>query len=373
MKIINNNPLGYAELRNINVFGINSIKYIDDVFSFGNKLKHKLTGKGYNVFYKGLFYSIKDQKTPCHLFNSINLGKNPWIVTFETTLPRLGEGHSFWYSLSVKKLANSNCKRIIALSQCTFSRQIDYLKQNYPEYLSSIQKKMLVMHPPQALLINNYEEKSLESNSLIFTIVGADFFRKGGREVLNVFSELIPLYPQLKLNIISSLLFNDYASKATTEDYNKALEIIHKFPDNIFHYKGLPNAEVLSILTKSHVGLLPSWGDTYGYSVLEAQAAGCPVITTNLRSFPEINNNKIGWVLELPLNAGMDADIDTKEKRLIFQGILEDGLRESVLEMLAFPNLIKEKGLACIQRIKEDHSPQNYKERLLQMYTENFK
>jgi hypothetical protein len=81
MKIINNDPDAYPEKRNICLFDGTFIKPRGDVFSFGNKLIHKLTGKGYNIFYKGLFYSFVDQKTPCHFFNSINLGKNPWIVT----------------------------------------------------------------------------------------------------------------------------------------------------------------------------------------------------------------------------------------------------------------------------------------------------
>lgn len=372
MKIINNNPQGYAELRNINVFDEGSIKYVDDLFSFGNKIKHRLTGIGYNVFYKGFFYSFRDQKLPCHFFNSINLGGNPWVVTFETTLPRLGDSPKFWYNIGVKKLAKCNCKKIIALSQCTFDRQIDFLKRMYPQYFNAIINKMVVMHPPQALLIEEYSQKALDPKSLVFTIVGTDFFRKGGREILNVFSELIPLFPQLKLNIVSSLHYDDYASKATILDYNKAVELIEKFPVNIFLYNGLPNIKVLDLLKKSHIGLLPSWGDTYGYSVLEAQASGCPVITTNLRSFPEINNNIIGWVLKMPLNNEMDGDINTLYKRKIFQEILEKKLKDTILEIVTNPGIIKEKGIASMNRIKEEHNPENYKKQLLKLYNDNF-
>ena len=372
MKVINNNPQGYAELRNINLFEEDSVLFVDDVFSFGNKLKHKLTGNGYNIFYKGLFYSFFNRNTPCHFFNSINLGKNSWMVTFETTLPRIGDANKFWYSLAVKKLGQPNCKKLIALSECTYKRQVDYLAVEYPQYKQLIEQKIIVMHPPQALLIAQYEEKKLDDTEIVFTIVGSDFFRKGGREVLNVFNQLIPLFPQLKLNIVSSLIYGDYASKTTKSDYLKAVEIINKFPKNIRHYSSLPNNEVLELLKRSSVGLLPSWGDTYGYSVLESQAAGCPVITTNLRAFPEINNNAIGWLLDVPLNKRMDGDIDTVEKRIIFQESLENQLRETITEIANAPELIKIKGCLSLERIKKEHDPECYKSKLKKLYEDFF-
>jgi glycosyltransferase involved in cell wall biosynthesis len=373
MKLINNNPGNYAELRNITFFERERILEIDDLFSKLNKLKHKLTGIAYTQFYKGFFFSFSDQKTPCHFFNTINLGRNPWVVTFETSLPRLGNAGKFWYDIGVKSLAKSNCRKLIALSQCAFNRQAEYVLKNYPDLSETIKSKMIVLHPPQEVLVEEYDAKILAKDSITFTLVGADFFRKGGREILNVFAELIPVHPHLKLVIISSLEFGDYASVTTQEDLEKAKEIIQRFPGNITHHFRLPNKEVLEVLRNSHVGLLPSWGDSYGYFVLEAQAAGCPVITTDLRAFPEINNNTLGWLLNVPLNKGMDGDIDTKEKRINFQEILEKGIRAAILEILNSPGLIEKKGKLCIQRIKEEHSPERYKKRLEEIYMENFK
>ena len=66
---------------------------------------------------------------------------------------------------------------------------------------------------------------------------------------------------------------------------------LHKW---ISYVPKLTNNETLELMKKSHIGLLPTYADTYGYSVLEFQAAGCPVITTNVRALPEINNNNLG-------------------------------------------------------------------------------
>ena len=57
---------------------------------------------------------------------------------------------------------------------------------------------------------------------------------------------------------------------------------IIKGSDWITHYETLPNDYVLELMREQHVGLLPTWSDTYGYSVLEFQGIGVPVITTNV-------------------------------------------------------------------------------------------
>lgn len=175
-KTITNHPDGYPEIRNIIKDEPHNFIYKKDIFDFGLKLTHKLTGKGYHPFWKGFYYNPMDQTTPCHFFNTINLGNNPFKVHFETTLPRLGDAPKWLYKLGVKKLAADNCTEVIAISQCAYDMQIAYLQQNYPKYLKSIQAKMKVALPPQKSLIKEYADKKLPKNKIVFTMVGADFF-----------------------------------------------------------------------------------------------------------------------------------------------------------------------------------------------------
>jgi glycosyltransferase involved in cell wall biosynthesis len=353
--IITNNPNGYAEKRNIFSRYTANFVYKKDFFDLGLKIAHKLTQKGYHPFWKGLYYNPKDQKTECIFFNTINLGKNPWRVYFETKLPRLGNVPNIFYDIAVKQLAKDNCKEIIAISQCAYDLQIDYLKSTYPKYYDVIKEKMVVKLPPQPLLIEDYSEKSLPEDKIVFSIVGADFFRKGGREILQVFNELIPKYPQLQLNIVSAMNYGDYATHTTIEDYNIAVKIIEKFPENIIHYKKLPNNEVLDLFKSTHVGLLPTWADSFGYSVLEAQAAGCPVITTDIRALPEINNNEIGWVIEVPKIKSKDANIDTNNERVIFSDCLEAEFQRIIIDIISSATTIKVRGGKCLTKIKLNH------------------
>ncbi|MDO6760247.1 glycosyltransferase [Tamlana sp. 2_MG-2023] len=352
-KIITNSVNGYPEVRNI-FSRYPNYAYKKDLFNYGLKLTHRITGKGYHPFWKGLFYYPKDQVTPCVFFNTINLGKNVWCVYFETTLPRLGGVGRFFYNMSIKQLTKENCKEIIAISQCAYNMQITYLKDKYPQYLDIIQAKMKVQLPPQEPLINSYSEKKLPDSKIVFTLIGADFFRKGGREILQVFDMLIPQHPQLQLNIVSSMKYEDYATHATKQDLDSAKYIINKYPNNILHYNSLPNAKVLELLKNTHIGLLPTWADSFGYSVLESQAAGCPVITTDIRALPEINNNNIGWLIQVEKKIDKNALIDTKNQRFMFSNHLKLELKRIITsEILNTPNNIKIKGEKALFNIKK--------------------
>lgn len=353
-KIINNNPNGYNELRNI-ITNTKDYIYKRDFFSFGLKVAHKITGRGYHPFWKGLYYNPIDSLTPCHFFNTINLGANPWKVYFETLLPRLGNAPKFVYDYAVKKLASDNCIEIIAISKCAYDLQLKHLEQNYSQYLEAIKKKMIIKLPPQEALINDYEEKLLDKDQIVFTIVGADFFRKGGLETLRAFEMLIPVHSELFLNVVSAMNFGDYATHTDESHLELAQNIMNKFPNNIKHYQHLKNEEVLELFKKTHVGLLPTWADSFGYSVLEAQACGCPVITTDIRAMPEVNNNDVGWIIEVPKNKNNDAELSTILARSEFSAILERELKDIIEGIIKNKEIIKIKGEDALQNIIINH------------------
>lgn len=356
-KVIGTNQISYPQIRNF-VDLPHGFEFVEerDVFT-------TLLNQYFRVFkkvpplLKFLHYHATPSKIKLrHFFNTISFNDTPWIVTFETTLPRLGNAPSWIYNLAIKRLASASCKKIIALSQNAYNLQLNYLNENYPAYLDAIRSKMVIMHPSQKVVIKDYLEKQIPSDKIVFTLVGSDFFRKGGREVLNVFDKLLPNYPQLQLNIVSTMAYGDYASKTLHQDLEKALKIINKYPNNIKHYKSLSNKEVLELFKRSHIGLLPTWGDSYGYTVLEAQAAGCPAISTDLRALPEINDNDCGWVINVPKLANGNADILTADKRLNFQSILEKNLNDIIILIVRNKMKIQINAETALQNIKVKHN-----------------
>ena len=246
-----------------------------------------------------LFYDFKMIiPTGCdvfHFFNCINLGKHSkWVISVESGVPwpvsvtRCVESEDAdlssiaqdkYVERRIKALANPNCLGLLALSHCTENIQREIIKQ-FPQYESIIAKKMITLLPPQKLIIGDVLEKGVtwsEEEPLTFIYVGSDFYRKGGRETVQVLSELHKRY-SFKLILISSMAVDEKRYMRTENDEKESKYLIERNKDWIEYYDRLPNTEVLEKMKKAHVCLLPTWMDTFAYSVLEAQACGAPVI-----------------------------------------------------------------------------------------------
>lgn len=301
-----------------------------------------------------------------HFFNHVSITTTPWIVTYETAVPRWNSGKK----IGLRLLAGDSCKKIIALSEC--ARQIQrQLLNEYPEHKSAILNKITVLHPPQQPNVNAWTDKGISlTNGLLFTLVGGDFFRKGGREVMQVFDRLFEEGHDVRLAVVSSLEFGDYASKATREDRAWARQLIDKHKDRIEYFRRLPNNEVIKLFKRSHVGLLPSYGDTYGYSVLEAQSCGCPVITTDIRALPEINNDETGWLIEVPKDQRRDGQLSTPEERQFYSQIVADNLYRIIREIIEDPHRVREKGIHSLDRIRTHHDPGEHAKQLEAIYSD---
>lgn len=336
-----------------------------------------------------LFYDFKMIiPTGCdvfHFFNCINLGKHSkWVISVESGVPwpvsvtRCVESEDAdlssiaqdkYVERRIKALANSNCLGLLALSHCTENIQREIIKQ-FPQYESIIAKKMITLLPPQKLVINDVKEKRVtwkEEEPLTFIYVGSDFYRKGGRETVLVLSELHKRY-SFKLILISSMAVDEKRYMRTENDEKESKCLIERNKDWIEYYDRLPNTEVLEKMKKAHVCLLPTWMDTFAYSVLEAQACGTPVISTSLRALTEINNENVGWLIDVPVNRLNNPLHLTREQQDIFSEKLLNGLYNKVEYVLQHREEIKDKAMKCLVKIKDYHSPQKYEEKLRMVY-----
>ena len=336
-----------------------------------------------------LFYDFKMIiPTGCdvfHFFNCINLGKHSkWVISVESGVPwpvsvtRCVESEDAdlssiaqdkYVERRIKALANSNCLGLLALSHCTENIQREIIKQ-FPQYESIIAKKMITLLPPQKLVINDVKEKRVtwnEEEPLTFIYVGSDFYRKGGRETVQVLSELHKRY-LFKLILISSMAVDEKRYMRTENDEKESKYLIERNKDWIEYYDRLPNTEVLEKMKKAHVCLLPTWMDTFAYSVLEAQACGTPVISTSLRALTEINNENVGWLIDVPVNRLNNPLHLTREQQDNFSEKLLNGLYDKVEYVLQHREEIKDKAMKCLVKIKDYHSPQKYEEKLRMVY-----
>lgn len=202
-------------------------------------------------------------------------------------------------------------------------------------------------------------------NVFILCMLVEIYFARGVRAL----SEVRRHYP-IRLTLIGNPDDTDYMNHEVVDDAVACYRLIADNSDWIDFHKSLPNARVLELMRTADVGLLPTRGDTYGYSVLEMQAAGMPCITTNLRALPEINNASCGWLIEVPKNENEDALWTSADDRERYVLLVYDGLVRICTQVAEHPECLREKALASLKRIREEHSPERYAEQLMAVYQE---
>ena len=318
-----------------------------------------------------------------HFLNGISYGKTPWVSQFETILPRFDHLLQRENPATVKNkrsqaltqrgleaLAGDACKAIIAWSENAAKNQRNLLSEFSSEIAEAILSKMIVLAPPQDALVDEVPVRTYsKENPIRFILVGAGFFRKGGREILNSFEKLVKEEElPVKLVLVSRLHRDYYAAHETEADIAWAKEKIQANPDWIEYYETMPNQQVLELLKTCDVGLLPTYADTYGFSALEAQSAACPVISTDVRALPEINNTEVGWLINVPKNELGEAYYQTPEDRQVLSERIQSGLEHIIRGIAQEPNIIAKKGQAALEKIKAQHDPVRYGEALREIY-----
>ena len=371
-RIVGTNQLGYNEARNFVglPFRRYEVRKQVDIFKLPNWLGYRLLRRNYPFLLNAHCDFGLNRCELMHLFNGLSFGRKPWVVTFETALPRWG-----WSGVparlvccGVRLLAGRACRRLIAMSECAARIQRAFLRKQFPAFADTVEAKMEVMHPSQPPLLKDWEEKPGMEGLIRFVLVGGDFFRKGGMEVLRVFDRVIREGAPVQLDIVSALNFGDYATQTGKQDQVDALAIIQQHGGRILHHHSLPNAEVLRLMKHSHVGLLPTWAETYGYSVLEAQSSGCPVITTDIRALPEFNNDQVGWLISVPQDSSGNGLLATAQQRAEFSACVEAGLERAIRAILLNRDSVCEKGTRSLERIRTHHDPHKAGARLEAIY-----
>lgn len=320
-----------------------------------------------------------------HFFNTINYSKKtPWVVSVESGVPWPLEvikcvespnadlssiKNNKYVRRALHYLSLPNCLGLLALSECSRNIQLEILNQ-FPEYKEKIENKLITLYPPQDLIVKSITDKinyTKKSNDFTFIYVGRDFFRKGGRETVQVLTELRKKY-NFRLILISDLRVDEVKYLRTDHDIEDVKKLINDNLSWIEYHELLPNNEVIEKIKQSDVALLPTWMDTYGYSIIECQACGTPVISTSLRALTETNYDKVGWLINVPVNKLNNPIHRTKKEKDLFYNVLSKGLYEMIEYVLNHKDEVQIKSENCLKRIEEYHKPETYVKNLNLIY-----
>lgn len=93
-----------------------------------------------------------------------------------------------------------------------------------------------------------------------------------------------------------------YGSIEDSSYWRECKRLIRELPSNVtVEYKGpIAHDKVVSTMAQYHFFFLPTTGENFGYVILEAFVAGCPVIISDRTPWKGLYEKKVGW--DLPLN-----------------------------------------------------------------------
>ncbi len=299
-----------------------------------------------------------------HLFNAITPSRKPWFVTYETTVPRLDPEWKRGYEW----LAAESCKGIIAISQRAWHLQMRHLER-FPRYREAIARKLYILHPPQQRMVD--QPRDPHTGPLVVTFVGGFFYHKGGLALMEAFRRLKAGGSKLRLNIVSNMQLCGWRDKFATPAVRAAtLDAIATTPGITF-YQRLTGEEVIDLLKQSDVGVLPSYGETYGYSILEAMACGCAVVVPRVSPFTEFVTEECGSLLSVPtiLVDGLET-IDFSVGYQELHSHLVESLVDALSRLENERGSLKAKGEAALRRISSKHCPHNAANCLGKLYAE---
>lgn len=368
MLTVGTNSFGYNQLRNyINLpFEDVRFKKVVDIYKIAAYYQHRVHGKVPQRYVNRFNDFGLNNVGLYHFFNTISPVKKPWVVTFETTIPRHDEDFRRGYEW----LAGKYCKKIIAISERACKAQFDQMKR-FPEYTDAIKNKMVLIAPSQNLLIDSVRCKAF-SNEIVFTFVGSAFFRKGGYELLKAFSQL-PVDLPVHLNIVSRIEIEGHMDMHATADMIRETKHLLNTCPKISYFERLSNKSVIDLFLKSDVGVLPSFGETYGYSVLEAMACGCAIVVPRISPFVEFVPDDAGWLIDLPVtikNGIEEADIFDAERYKEVSRNLIQKLTATICEIHSNGQLLRTKQQNAIDYISTSHSPDVAAQKIRSIYTE---
>lgn len=389
-KLIENIRIGlisFAYTSRRNFIGATSAKYVNVRWLYRFTLRYwlnKLFPKRFPMdnafkspFLGKYFYDVM------HFFNTISYDKHPWITTGGGLVPWFGkEMQEYLYAdmditavVDKKKMergiaacASPYCKAIIVNSKHSLWMENEMLNE-FPIYAEAIRKKMHMIYPPQKLIVQSVEEKkkyTQHNSKLIFMFVGVDYFRKGGLACLRAFERLSKKYSNFTFISIGSLR-NDVPDVFDKKMEIEARDLINKYNGTwLTHYDSLDNDKVIQLMKIANVGLLPTYSDIFGYSVLEFQACGCPVITTDVRALTEINPPECGWVFSIGKKT-KHKEIQNMKEVMVTQE-LENKLEECIKNILDKGCVEDSMIQNCLQRVIRYHSPNEHKKQLTDLY-----
>lgn len=103
-------------------------------------------------------------------------------------------------------------------------------------------------------------------------------------------------------DVSGDITFDIYGPLEDRTYWKQCERQLKRLPESVrTEYHGaIPADQVMEVLSKSHLLLLPTLGENYGHVIVEALSAGCPILISDRTPWRGLSQMKAGW--DLPLD-----------------------------------------------------------------------
>lgn len=212
----------------------------------------------------------------------------PLVVTVHDigplTHPQFFTNDALWFMKKSLERAVKKNSGLICVSHATADALVDYVARRYSvnlsarTYVTHEGVSDVFFHPPQISLSDLEQEFDFLQHPYILA-VGKISPRKNLQTVIRALKKLQSEIPHHLITVGG----NGWDFKGIKEMINSP-----GLAERV-HFMGYVSDEMLnSLYQKASLFIYPSLYEGFGLPVLEAMAAGCPVITSNVSSMPEV-------------------------------------------------------------------------------------
>lgn len=307
-----------------------------------------------------------------HTWNRISIGHRPWGVSFESVLPRyfLPENHVL-VRRGMRALASSRCRFIVAISHWAYRLFLRQCRQ----YEVDLREKLQVVYPhqPPVTRAKTFEPPG-EDEAIRLMFVGSQFFRKGGSAIIEAMARVGDEL-NVRCTIVGRLERGEIGARDLTDAEFLSLERRLHENDRIRWHPYVEGERLQEMVLNSHVGMLPTFNDTFGYGVIEFMAAGVPVAASGISALPEILDGSVGWLWEVPTAPdgyweGWNLS-DQRKRRdcyLDTHARLVDCVVSVLREIRANPAMLAERSSRATARVEELFDPSRRGQQMREIY-----